>query len=183
MRRFGWKPGQTGLVFRVHRGFRWYTRNRIRRPVGRLAAKPRLLRCRREGGAAGWRLRPSRSLSHSPLVSTAAVLAMLIRSRDLSLQCALRRGTAAIQQMMPSIHAIAGLGTLSVRDQSDRHGAWSLGSWPLFTDALFGDPKAIGFSLLVVGVPFRFLRAPDLLGLKPYRRSLVYLKEWTVGHP
>ena len=59
-----------------------------------------------------------------------------------------------------------------------------LGPWVVaaLNDYLFGDPKAIGLSLLIVGV-FSFLCAAILLwlGLKPYRRSLEYLKEWSSG--
>ena len=53
MRRFGWKPGQTGLVFGLIVAFGGTLGICIRRAAGRLAAKPRLLRRRREGGAAG----------------------------------------------------------------------------------------------------------------------------------
>jgi hypothetical protein len=48
------------------------------------------------------------------------------------------------------------------------------------TEDVFRDKNAVHFSLVVVGV-FSYVFAAILLwlGLKPYRRSLDYLKEWS----
>ena len=50
----------------------------------------------------------------------------------------------------------------------------------VLTEDVFRDKKAVHLSLLVVGA-VAFLLAAILLwlGLKPYRRSLDYLKRWT----
>ena len=178
MRRFGWKPGQTGLVFGLIVAFggtlgivsggrladwlrsRGYSDADVRVALlGALAAIPFVVAF--------------------PLVSTAAVSAMLIA--PVTFFCSVPFGVApsAIQQMMPA----------TMRSQASALYLFvinligmGLGPWVVaaLNDSLFGDPKAIGLSLLVVGV-FSFLCAAILLflGLKPYRRSLVYLKEWS----
>ena len=178
MRRFGWKPGQTGLVFGLIVAFggtlgivsggrladwlrsRGYADADVRVALlGALAAIPFVVAF--------------------PLVSSAAVSAMLIA--PVTFFCSVPFGVApaAIQQMMPT----------SMRSQASALYLFvinligmGLGPWVVaaLNDTLFGDPKAIGLSLLIVGV-FSFLCAAVLLflGLKPYRRSLVYLKEWS----
>ncbi len=181
MRRFGWKPGQTGLVFGLIVAFggtlgivsggrladwlrsRGYADADVRVALlGAVAAIPFVIAF--------------------PLVSSAAVSAMLIA--PVTFFCSVPFGVApaAIQQMMPtSMRAQASAFYLFLINLI----GMGLGPWVVaaLNDSLFGDPKSIGLSLLVVGV-FSFLCAAVLLylGLKPYRRSLEYLKEWSESH-
>jgi MFS family permease len=88
-------------------------------------------------------------------------------------------GPAAIQQMMPNtMRAQATALYLFVINLI------GLGLGPtlvaILTEDVFRDKNAVHYSLLVVGV-ISYVSAAILLwlGLKPYRGSLEYLKEWT----
>jgi MFS family permease len=88
---------------------------------------------------------------------------------------------AAIQQMMPN----------SMRSQASAVYLFvinliGMGIGPSLvaglTDQVFGD-KNVGYSLLIVGVCSHVCGGVLIwLGLRPYRRSLDYLKEWTAAH-
>jgi hypothetical protein len=52
-----------------------------------------------------------------------------------------------------------------------------------FTDYVFRGDESVRYSLLIVATAAHLIAAGLLwIGLKPYRRSLDYLKEWTEAH-
>ena len=179
IRRHAWTPGQTGLVFgsivAVGGTLGIVTGGRLAdwlRQRGHVDANPRVAlwgACRgaavRRALSARLRRHTGRPRSWSPVV--------FFMSMPFGV------APAAIQQMMPNtMRAQATALYLFVINLI------GLGLGPTLvatlTEDVFRDKNAVHYSLLVVGV-FSYLSAAILLwlGLKPYRASLDYLKEWS----
>ena len=178
IRRHSWTPGQTGLVFGsivavcgtlgIVTGGRLADRLRQR---GHVDAN---LRVALWGACAGL---PFGVLF--PLVSSAHWAAVLLAPVVFFMSMPFGVAPAAIQQMMPNtMRAQASALYLFVINLI------GLGLGPTLvatlTEDVFRDKNAVHYSLVVVGV-FSYVSAAILLwlGLKPYRRSLDYLKEWS----
>ena len=177
IRKFNWTPGQTGMVF------------------GLIVAFTGTLGIVSGGRLADWlrsRGQPDADLRVAllsalaaipfvvafPLAGSAALAAVLLA--PVTFLCSVPFGVApaAIQQMMPNTmrSQASALYLFVINLIGMGIGPW-LVAW--LTDKAFHDPKAVGYSLLVVGlVSFALGGLLLWLGLKPYRRSLVYLKEW-----
>jgi MFS family permease len=117
-----------------------------------------------------------------PLVSDANLAAILI-APTVFLACApFGVSAAAIQQMVPN----------NMRGQASAIYLFvinfiGLGIGPsavaIFTDYVFRGDESVRYSLLIVATAAHLIAAVLLwIGLKPYRRSLDYLKEWTEAH-
>ncbi|MGE0129647.1 MAG: spinster family MFS transporter [Blastocatellales bacterium] len=117
-----------------------------------------------------------------PLVSDANLAAILI-APTIFLACApFGVAPAAIQQMVPN----------NMRGQASAIYLFvinfvGLGVGPsavaIFTDYVFRGDESVRYSLLIVATAAHLIAAALLwIGLKPYRRSLNYLKEWTAAH-
>jgi MFS family permease len=117
-----------------------------------------------------------------PLVSDANLAAILI-APTVFLACApFGVAPAAIQQMTPN----------NMRGQASAIYLFvinfvGLGIGPsavaIFTDYVFCGDESVRYSLLIVATAAHLIAAALLwAGLKPYRRSLDYLKEWTAAH-
>ncbi len=182
IRRFGWTPGRTGLVFGLIVAF---TGTLGIVSGGRLADR---LRSRGQADA-DMRVALLSALAAIPFVvafplaGSAALAAVLLA--PVTFFCSVPFGVApaAIQQMMPNTmrSQASALYLFVINLIGMGIGPW-LVAW--LTDKAFHDPKAVGYSLLVVGfVSFALGGLLLWLGLKPYRRSLAYLKEWTRSNP
>jgi sugar phosphate permease len=114
-----------------------------------------------------------------PVVGDANLAATLIAPTVFLASAPFGVSAAAIQQMMPQ----------TMRGQASAIYLFSvnllgLGVGPsavaIFTDYVFHDDKSVRYSLLIVATTAHLISAVLLwVGLKPYRRSLDYLKEWT----
>jgi MFS family permease len=178
IRRFGWSPGETGLVFGLIVAFSG-TLGIV--SGGRLAD---WLRTRGRGDA-DLRVALLSALAAIPFVvafplaGSGALAAVLLT--PVTFLCSVPFGVApaAIQQMMPNTmrSQASALYLFVINLIGMGIGPW-LVAW--LTDKVFHDPKAVGYSLLAVGLA-SFVSGGLLiwLGLKPYRRSLEYLKAWT----
>ena len=180
MRRFSWAPGQTGLVFGLIVGFSG--------TLG-IVCGGRLADWLRSRGRADADLRVALLSALAaipfvvafPLASSGPLAAVLLT--PVTFLCSVPFGVApaAIQQMMPNTlrSQASALYLFVINLIGMGIGPW-LVAW--LTDNAFHDPKAVGHSLLVVGlVSFSSGAILLWLGLKPYRRSLEYLKHWTTA--
>jgi MFS family permease len=117
-----------------------------------------------------------------PVVSDANLAAILIAPTVFLASAPFGVSAAAIQQMMPN----------NMRGQASAIYLFvvnfvGLGIGPsavaIFTDYVFRGDESVRYSLLIVATAAHLLSAGLLwIGLKPYRRSLDYLKEWTEAH-
>jgi len=117
-----------------------------------------------------------------PVVSDANLAAILIAPTVFLASAPFGVSAAAIQQMMPN----------NMRGQASAIYLFvinlvGLGIGPsavaIFTDYVFRGDESVRYSLLVVATTAHLIAAVLLwVGLKPYRRSLDYLKEWTESH-
>jgi len=117
-----------------------------------------------------------------PVVSDANLAAILIAPTVFLASAPFGVSAAAIQQMMPN----------NMRGQASAIYLFvvnfvGLGIGPsavaIFTDYVFRGDESVRYSLLIVATAAHLIAAVLLwIGLKPYRRSLDYLKEWTEGH-
>lgn len=117
-----------------------------------------------------------------PLVSDATLVAVLIAPTVFLSSAPFGVAAAAIQQMMPN----------NMRGQASAIYLFvinfvGLGIGPsavaVFTDYVFRGDESVRYSLLIVATAAHLIAAALLwTGLKPYRRSLDYLKEWTAAH-
>ena len=178
IRRHGWTAGDTGLVFGLIVGLGGtagiVTGGRLAdwlRQRGHTDANLRVALL----GVVAWL--PFGALF--PLVTSAAWAAALVTPTVFFISMPFGLAPAAIQQMMPNtMRAQASALYLFVINLI------GLGLGPTvvatLTEDVFHDKNALHYSLLVVGV-FAHVCAIVLLwrGLKPYRRSLEYLDNWT----
>jgi MFS family permease len=178
IRRFDWTPGQTGLVFGLIVGFSG--------TLG-IVSGGRLADWLRSRGRADADLRVALLSAlvaipfvvAFPLAGSGAFAAVLLT--PVTFLCSVPFGVApaAIQQMMPNTmrSQASALYLFVINLIGMGIGPW-LVAW--LTDYAFRDPKAVGYSLLAVGLASFSLGGLLIwLGLRPYRRSLEYLKEWT----
>jgi MFS family permease len=177
IRRHAWTQTQTGLVFgsivAVSGTLGIVTGGRLAdwlRLHGHADANLRIALL----GATGWI--PFGLLY--PIVPAASWSAMLLLPTTFFMSMPFGVAPAAIQQMMPNaMRAQASALYLFVINLI------GMGLGPTLVAALtedvFHDQKAVGYSLLIVGVVAHLGGAVLLwLGLKPYHRSLDYLRRW-----
>jgi len=118
-----------------------------------------------------------------PVVNNADLAAALLIPTSFLTSAPFGVSAAAIQQMMPN----------TMRGQASAIYLFvinlvGLGIGPsavaIFTDYVFRGDESVRYSLLIVATSAHLISAVLLLvGLKPYRRSLDYLKQWTEAHP
>ncbi len=117
-----------------------------------------------------------------PVVDNANLAAALLIPTAFMTSAPFGVAPAAIQQMMPNdmrgqasaiylfVVNLLGLGI----------GPWAVA---FFTDYVFRGDDSVRYSLLIVATAAHLISALLLwVGLKPFRRSLDYLKEWTAAH-
>jgi MFS family permease len=117
-----------------------------------------------------------------PIVADANLAAVLIAPTVFLASAPFGVSAAAIQQMMPQ----------TMRGQASSIYLFSvnllgLGIGPsavaFFTDYVFRNDMSVRYSLLIVATAAHLIAAALLwIGLKPFRRSLDYLKKWTEAH-
>jgi MFS family permease len=117
-----------------------------------------------------------------PVVSNGVLAAALIAPTVFLASAPFGVSAAAIQQMMPNnmrgqasaiylfVVNLLGLGI----------GPWAVA---FFTDYVFRGDESVRYSLLIVATAAHLIAGALLwIGLKPYSRSLDYLREWTESH-
>jgi MFS family permease len=178
IRRYGWTPRETGLVF----GLIVATGGTLGMVTGGKLADWLRLRGHADADLRVALLAVVAGLPFVvlfPLAPSARSAAALLAGVVFFMSAPFGVAPAAIQRMMPNM----------MRAQATAFYLFAInligiGLGPTvvaaLTEDVFGDKKAVHLSLLVVGA-FTFASASVLLwfGLKPYRRSLDRLKEWT----
>ncbi len=179
-RRFAWTPGQTGVVF----GLIVAVAGTLGIVAGGYLADSLRSRGRNDANLVVALLAAVAGIPFVvafPLAPTATWSMIFVTPVVFFASMPFGVAPAAIQQMMPN----------RMRSQASALYLFvvsliGMGIGPslvaALTDNMFGKEN-IGYSLLCVGV-FSYVGAGLLLylGLKPYRRSLEYLKEWSQSH-
>jgi MFS family permease len=178
IRRYAWSPGQTGLVFGIIVAIGGtlgiVTGGRLADWLRQRGHADANLRVALLGAALGL---PFTAIF--PLAPTAVSAAVLLAPVLFFMSMPFGVAPAAIQQMMPNtMRAQASACYLFVIN------VIGLGLGPclvaVLTEKVYRQQSAIHHSLLVVGaVSFAFAAILLWRGLKPYRLSLAYLKEWS----